>query len=105
MRDEKRQSHLGRSDGVAASDRHQGRSDGCRQPRASIGGRGADEANAISQAAVPVILQTLRSVLSQGVEIQLKTLQTLVSLMTNCKGIHGAILSEVRVAPLKWSIT
>ena len=48
-----------------------------------------------SQTTVPLILQTLRTVLSQGVEIQLKILQTLVSLLTNCKDIHNDMLAEV----------
>jgi Dimerisation and cyclophilin-binding domain of Mon2 len=47
------------------------------------------------QSTVPLILNTLRSVVSQGVEIQLKILQTLVSLLTNCKDIHGDLLAEV----------
>ena len=50
------------------------------------------------QTTVPLILQTLRTVLSQGVEIQLKILQTLVSLLTNCKDIHNDMLAEVRPA-------
>lgn len=44
---------------------------------------------------MPIILTTLRSVLSQGVEIQLKILQTLVSLLTNCKDVHNELLAEV----------
>lgn len=44
---------------------------------------------------MPSILSTLRSVLAQGVEIQLKILQTLVSLLTNCKDIHGDTMAEV----------
>lgn len=47
------------------------------------------------QVTVPLILQTIRTVLSQGVEIQLKILQTLVSLLTNCKEIHHDMLAEV----------
>lgn len=43
---------------------------------------------------MPQILQTLRNVLSQGVEIQLKILQTLVALLTNCPGIHGPVLAD-----------
>lgn len=50
-----------------------------------------------TQVTVPIILTTLRSVLSQGVEIQLKTLQTLSSLLTNCKEIHGDLLAEVSI--------
>lgn len=50
---------------------------------------------------MPLILSTLRTVLSQGVEIQLKILQTLVSLLTNCKDIHGETLAETLLISFK----
>ncbi|GAA99507.1 uncharacterized protein L969DRAFT_86766 [Mixia osmundae IAM 14324] len=56
-----------------------------------VGVRGA-----ITSSNISPVLQTLRSVLSQGVEIQLKILQTLVSLLTTANAvIHGEMLAEL----------
>jgi hypothetical protein len=42
------------------------------------------------------VIQTLASVINQGVDIQLKVLQTVLSLLTHCNDIHGEVLGEVR---------
>ncbi|KAG1830278.1 guanine nucleotide exchange factor in Golgi transport N-terminal-domain-containing protein [Suillus subalutaceus] len=50
---------------------------------------------AVPQSAVALIVRTMNDVMSQGVEIQLRILQTLVSLITNFPSIHGELLGEV----------
>jgi hypothetical protein len=44
-----------------------------------------------------VITVALDSRISQGVDIQLKILQTLLSLITDFPAIHGRLLANVRV--------
>lgn len=47
------------------------------------------------QAAVPALLQTLLLAVNQGVEIQLRIIQTLLLMMTYCPDIHQDVLGEV----------
>ncbi|KAG2037160.1 hypothetical protein BDR03DRAFT_397357 [Suillus americanus] len=49
---------------------------------------------AVPQSAVALIVSTKNDVMSQGVDIQLRILQTLVSLITNFPSIHGELLVE-----------
>jgi hypothetical protein len=49
-----------------------------------------------SFSAIPAIIQTMNDCMSQGVDIQLKILQTLLSLITNFPTIHGRLLADVR---------
>jgi len=58
---------------------------------------------AVSLSAIPNIIQTMNDCISQGVDIQLKILQTLLSLITNFPTIHGRLLANVRAFVL-WSI-
>lgn len=51
---------------------------------------------AVPQSAVALIVNTMNDAMSQGVDIQLRILQTLVSLITNFPSIHGELLGEVR---------
>ena len=51
---------------------------------------------AVPQSAVPLIINTMNDAMSQGVDIQLRILQTLVSLITNFPSVHGGLLGEVR---------
>jgi len=51
---------------------------------------------AVSLSAVPAIIQTMNDCISQGVDIQLKILQTLLSLITNFPAVHGRLLANVR---------
>jgi hypothetical protein len=51
---------------------------------------------AVSLSAIPAIIQTMNDCISQGVDIQLKILQTLLSLITNFPAIHGRLLANVR---------
>jgi Dimerisation and cyclophilin-binding domain of Mon2 len=51
---------------------------------------------AVSLSAIPAIIQTMNDCISQGVDIQLKILQTLLSLITNFPTIHGRLLANVR---------
>ena len=48
------------------------------------------------QPALPSALQTLNSVSNQGVDIQLKILQALLSVLTYNPDTHGEILGNVR---------
>jgi hypothetical protein len=50
---------------------------------------------AVPQSAVALIVSTMNNAMSQGVDIQLRILQTLVSLITNFPSIHGELLGEV----------
>lgn len=52
---------------------------------------------AVPQSAVPLIINTMNDAMSQGVDIQLRILQTLVSLVPNFPAIHGDLLGDVRV--------
>ncbi|KAI0300723.1 hypothetical protein B0F90DRAFT_1722805 [Multifurca ochricompacta] len=49
---------------------------------------------AVSLSAIPTIIQTMNDCMSQGVDIQLKILQTLLSLITNFPAIHGRLLAN-----------
>ncbi|KAG2106225.1 uncharacterized protein F5147DRAFT_233950 [Suillus discolor] len=49
---------------------------------------------AVSQSVVPLIVSTMNDAMSQGVDIQLRILQTLVSLITNFPSIHEELLGE-----------
>lgn len=49
---------------------------------------------AIPQSAVPVIITTMSDAMSQGVDIQLRILQTLLSLITNFPQVHGELLGD-----------
>ncbi|KAG1726836.1 hypothetical protein EDB19DRAFT_1897612 [Suillus lakei] len=49
---------------------------------------------AVPQSAVALIVTTMTDAMSQGVDIQLRILQTLVSLITNFPSIHGELLGE-----------
>jgi hypothetical protein len=53
---------------------------------------------AVSLSAIPAIIQTMNDCMSQGVDIQLKILQTLLSLITNFPTIHGRLLADVRAS-------
>ncbi|KAL0948488.1 hypothetical protein HGRIS_011055 [Hohenbuehelia grisea] len=49
---------------------------------------------AVPQSAVPVIIRTMGDAMNQGVDIQLRILQTMVSLLTNFPDIHGELLGD-----------
>ncbi|EKM74882.1 hypothetical protein AGABI1DRAFT_65220 [Agaricus bisporus var. burnettii JB137-S8] len=49
---------------------------------------------AVPQSAVPHIITTMSDAMSQGVDIQLRILQTLVSLIPNFPHIHGELLGD-----------
>ena len=51
--------------------------------------------HAVPQTAVPTIVNTMNECMSQGVDIQLRILQTLLSLITNFPTIHGQLLGDV----------
>ena len=51
----------------------------------------------VPQSAVPFIIMTMTDCLAQGVDIQLRILQTLLSLITGFESIHGQLLGDVRV--------
>ena len=51
---------------------------------------------AVPHSAVPLIVNTMRDAMTQGVDIQLRILQTLVSLITNFTAIHDGLLGDVR---------
>jgi hypothetical protein len=51
---------------------------------------------AVPQSAVPHIINTMSDAMSQGVDIQLRILQTLLSLITNFAAVHGDVLGDVR---------
>jgi len=55
---------------------------------------------AVSLSAIPTVIQTMNDCMSQGVDIQLKILQTLLSLITNFPTIHGRLLANVRASVL-----
>jgi hypothetical protein len=50
---------------------------------------------AISLSALPAVIQTINDCIAQGVDIQLKILQTLLSLITNFPAINGRLLANV----------
>ena len=50
---------------------------------------------AVPQSAVPLIITTMSDCMNQGVDIQLRILQTLLSLITNFPAVHGQLLGDV----------
>lgn len=50
---------------------------------------------AVPRSAVPRLVATMNDAMSQGVDIQLRILQTLVSLVPNFPDIHSDLLGEV----------
>lgn len=50
---------------------------------------------AVPQSAVPLIISTMGDCINQGVDIQLRILQTLLSLITNFPAVHGQLLGDV----------
>ena len=50
---------------------------------------------AVPPSAVPLIISTAADAMSQGVDIQLRILQTLLSLITNFPAVHGQLLGDV----------
>lgn len=52
----------------------------------------------ILQSAIQVVLKTLNDIMSHGVEIQLKILQTILPLLTNYN-VHKESLAEVSCNP------
>jgi hypothetical protein len=51
---------------------------------------------AVPQSVVPLIVNTMSDAMSQGVDIQLRILQTLLSLITNFPAVHSTLLGDVR---------
>ncbi|EGO23125.1 hypothetical protein SERLADRAFT_439867 [Serpula lacrymans var. lacrymans S7.9] len=51
---------------------------------------------AVPQSAVPLIISTMTDAMSQGVDIQLRILQTLVSLITNFEAVSGDLLGDLQ---------
>jgi Mon2/Sec7/BIG1-like, dimerisation and cyclophilin-binding domain len=51
---------------------------------------------AVPMSTVPHVVATLADCISQGVDVQLRILQTLLSLLTNFTGVHGPLLGDVR---------
>ncbi|KAH8105097.1 hypothetical protein BXZ70DRAFT_887449 [Cristinia sonorae] len=49
---------------------------------------------AVPHSAVPVIINTMGDCMNQGVDIQLRILQTLLSLITNFPAVHGNLLGD-----------
>ncbi|KAI8977746.1 hypothetical protein BD414DRAFT_154340 [Trametes punicea] len=49
---------------------------------------------AVPQSAVPLIISTMSDCMNQGVDIQLRILQTLLSLITNFPAVHGQLLGD-----------
>ncbi|KAI1793675.1 hypothetical protein LXA43DRAFT_971708 [Ganoderma leucocontextum] len=49
---------------------------------------------AVPQSAVPLIITTMGDCMNQGVDIQLRILQTLLSLITNFPAVHGQLLGD-----------
>lgn len=50
---------------------------------------------AVPLSAVPVVISTMNDCMNQGVDIQLRILQTLLSLITNFPAVHGQLLGDV----------
>ncbi|KAF8340513.1 uncharacterized protein EI90DRAFT_3279123 [Cantharellus anzutake] len=49
---------------------------------------------AVPLSSIPHIVSTVADCMSQGVDVQLRILQTLLSLLTNYSGIHGVLLGD-----------
>jgi len=56
---------------------------------------------AVPISAVPLIITTMNDCISQGVDIQLKILQTLLSLITNFSSVHGRLLADALLVCFK----
>lgn len=56
---------------------------------------------AVPQTSVASIISVLADSISQGVDIQLKILQTLLSLLTNFPDIHDDLLGDVSSTPTR----
>jgi Dimerisation and cyclophilin-binding domain of Mon2 len=52
---------------------------------------------AVPSQALPQILSTMTEIMTQGVDIQLKILQALLSLVTSLPDVHGDTLGDVRL--------
>lgn len=52
---------------------------------------------AVPMTAVPLIVSIMNDCMSQGVDIQLRILQTLLSLLTNFPAIHDILLGDVSI--------
>ncbi|TDL18222.1 hypothetical protein BD410DRAFT_900985 [Rickenella mellea] len=52
---------------------------------------------AVPQSLVPLIIKTMNDCVSQGVDIQLRILQTLLSLITNFPSVHGELLGDALI--------
>jgi hypothetical protein len=50
---------------------------------------------AVPQSSIQLIINTMGDAMSQGVDIQLRILQTLLSLITNFPSVHGELLGDV----------
>ena len=50
----------------------------------------------VPKSVVPLSIATMNDAMSQGVNVQLRVLQTFVSLITNFSSVHGELLGEVR---------
>jgi hypothetical protein len=50
---------------------------------------------AVPRSSIPAIISVLSDSISQAVDIQLKILQTLLSLLTNFPDIHDGLLADV----------
>jgi len=50
---------------------------------------------AVSLSTVPAIFQTMNDYMSQGVDVDVKILQPLLSLVTNFPSVHGQLLANV----------
>ena len=59
---------------------------------------------AVPQSAVPRIINIMSDAMSQGVDIQLRILQTLVSLVPNFPAIHDDLLGDVRFTDTCWAL-
>lgn len=57
---------------------------------------------AVPQSAAPHIVSIMSDAMSQGVDIQLRILQTLVSLIPNFPHIHGGLLADVCCVSRVW---
>ncbi|EPQ52984.1 hypothetical protein GLOTRDRAFT_139951 [Gloeophyllum trabeum ATCC 11539] len=56
---------------------------------------------AVPMSAVPGIINTMNDCMSQGVDIQLRILQTLTSLITNYPAVHGPLLGDALLSCFK----
>ena len=52
----------------------------------------------VSLSTVPAIFQAMNDYISQGADVELKILQTLLFLVTNFPAVHGQLLANVRTS-------